>query len=117
MAKLGFIVKGDNHEHKSWDLTLKLCEIAQSSGLEVHIFAMMNGIYYMLQPKEKKDEPSPLRIRVEKIMDKGAKISVFGISAQERGFEGTKPFIDGVKVVSMADLANMVGTCDRVIIV
>ena len=115
MAKIGLIVRGDNFCYKSWDFILKLSEVAQANGHETQIFSMMSGIYYLLQPKEKKDEPSPHRLRIEKIMDRGTKISIFGISAQERGFEGSKPFIDGVKVVSMADLANMVGTCDRVI--
>ena len=84
-------------------------------GYEIQIFAMMNGIYHLLQHKDKKDEPSPDKVLIETIMDHGAKITVFSISAQERGFEGTKQFIDGVKTVSIADLADMMGSCDRIL--
>ncbi|OGL42016.1 MAG: hypothetical protein A2161_12445 [Candidatus Schekmanbacteria bacterium RBG_13_48_7] len=115
MEKIGFIVKSDDHERKSWELVLKMGEVAQSTGYEIQIFAMMNGIYHLLQGRTKKDEPDPKVEAIEKIMDRGAKIMVFGISAQERGFESAKQFIDGVKMGGMTELANMIGACDQVI--
>lgn len=115
MEKLGFVVKTDNNDTHSWDFVFQLCETGQSAGYEIQIFAMMNGIYYLLQGKSKKDEPDPRKIMIEKIMDKGAKIMVFNVSALERGFEGVKPFIDGIKLGGMVDLANMIGNCDRLI--
>ena len=115
MEKIGFIIKSDDHEKKSWEFTMKLGEIAQSLGYEIQIFALMNGIYKLIQGRNKKEEPDPETLVIENLMDRGAKITVFGVSAQERGFETAKQFIDGVKIGSMTDLANMIGNCNRII--
>ncbi len=115
MAKICMILTEGPWQTENYEIFARLAEAALDKGHEVQAFWYLDGVYNALKDQKfPEDIPLPIQ-RMQKVVEKGAKIIACGICVNARGLEGGKDYVEGIPVGGLPDLADMISETDTFI--
>ena len=115
MAKICMILTEGPWQTENYEIFARLAEAALDKGHEVQAFWYLDGVYNALKgQKFPEDVPLPIQ-RMQKVVEKGAKIIACGICVNARGLVGGKDYVEGIPVGGLPDLADMISETDKLI--
>lgn len=105
--KLGILLT-TSPEHQNIYTVTRMCEVFLEKGHEVEIFLMDDGVYNAV----KNNARHRLYSGIEKLINKGAHISLCTLTAEMRELK-EEDFIEGVVLGSQYDFSKVVSSADR----
>ena len=115
MAKFGFIL---NKSPFTGDNLVTLCKMANAALDRKHtvfIFLNQDAVFSPIKnQKNLKDEKKPGELLAE-LTKKGASIFCSSIDIKRRGLDSSRSFLSGIKNGELSDMAEAIGTIDKLI--
>ena len=115
MAKLVIFLTEGPWQSENCEIFVRLAEAALDKGHEVEGFFYMDGVYNAMKHQTFPGGVTTPVERMKRIVDKGARICACGLSANARGLEFGKEYIDGISMGGLPDTAEMASEADTLI--
>lgn len=121
MASLGFLVTGGPFDSQRWRTAYELGLAGLDAGHDVSYFHYLDGIYVPVRGQSLPDcsdsglyDEMPAE-KWQQLEADGAEIICCGLCVDARGIDEETDYPVGVEIGLLPDLADMLGSADRVI--
>ena len=115
MAKIAILLTEGPWQSENCEIFVRLAEAALEKGHEVVGFFYMDGVYNAIKHQTFPGGVTPPVERMKRLVEKGAKICACGLSANARGLEYGKEYVEGISVGGLPDMAEMISEADAFI--
>ncbi|MBW1943088.1 MAG: DsrE family protein [Deltaproteobacteria bacterium] len=115
MARIAIFLSEGPWQSENCEIFASLAEAALDKGHEVEGFFYMDGVYNAIKHQTFPGGVTVPVERMKRLVEKGAKICACGLSANARGLEYGKEFIEGISVGGLPDMSEMVSEADAFI--
>lgn len=115
MAKIAMLLSEGPWQSENCEIFAYLAEAALDKGHEVEGFFYMDGVYNAIKHQTFPGGMTVPVDRMKRLVEKGAKICACGLSANARGLEYGKEYIEGISVGGLPDMSEMVSEADTFI--
>jgi tRNA 2-thiouridine synthesizing protein D len=121
MAHIGFLLTGGPFDSERWRTAYELARAALDGGHEVSVFHYLDGALVPVSDQTLPDcsdaglyDEMPTA-KFQELIDDGAEVICCGLCVDARGIDAETDYPEGVEVGLLPDLADIVGTADRVV--
>ncbi|WP_459191096.1 DsrE/DsrF/TusD sulfur relay family protein [Halosimplex sp. J119] len=121
MAHIGFLLTGGPFDSERWRTVYELGRAALDDGHEVSVFHYLDGALVPVEDQTFPDcsdtglyDEMPAE-KFRELVDDGAEVICCGLCVDARGIDAPEDYPDGVEVGLLPDLADIIGTADRVV--
>ncbi|MFB6297114.1 MAG: DsrE/DsrF/TusD sulfur relay family protein [Salinirussus sp.] len=121
MAEIGFLLTGGPFDSERWRTAYEMGRAALDGGHQVTYFHYLDGALVPVADQEFPDcsdsglyDEMPVA-KFEDLIADGADVVCCGLCVDARGIDAATDYPDGVEVGLLPDLADLLGTADRVI--
>ncbi len=121
MESLGILLTGGPFDSQRWHTAYELGRTALDRGHEVTYFQYLDGTFVPVQTQSQPEcgpgspyDPLPADA-FRTLLDRGATVICCGLCVDIRGIDRETAYPDGVTVGLLGDLAELLGSADRVI--
>jgi tRNA 2-thiouridine synthesizing protein D len=121
MTDLGILLTGGPFDSQRWRTAYELGRAALASDREVEYFHYLDGVLVPVVDQRLPDcsdaslyDEMPTE-KFQTLLDGGAEVVCCGLCVDARGIDAASDYPDGVEVGLLPDLADMLGTAERVV--
>ena len=116
MAQLGFVVSSSPHSTPGARTVYHLAVAALNAGHQVMAYCHQDGVYQVLRhqhmPESEEGSPSSWW---QALLARGASVYISELCARSRGVDGAELLLEGVRLGTPAELAQMMMRCSQVV--
>lgn len=121
MTELGVVLTGGPFDSQRWRTAYELGRAALDSDRRVSYFHYLDGVLVPVLDQRLPDcsdaslyDQMPTE-RFQELLDDGAEVVCCGLCVDARGIDAATDYPAGVEVGLLPDLADLLGTADRVV--
>ena len=121
MTDLGVLLTGGPFDSQRWRTGYELGRAALDAGREVSYFHYLDGVLVPVVDQHLPDcsdaslyDEMPTE-KYQSLLEDGAELVCCGLCVDARGIDAATDYPDGVEVGLLPDLADMLGTAERVV--
>jgi len=115
VANFGFILSRSPNAGRNLHTLYNLALAALRKNHKVFIYLCYDGIYSPIKNQRQVDGSKNPREMIGDLIQKGAEVICSELDTRVRGIDGSKTFIEGIKIGNLPDLAEAVSRIDRLI--